>query len=40
MLDALFSVVEPGDEVILTDPTYAGMINRCAWSEGCLASPG
>jgi aspartate/methionine/tyrosine aminotransferase len=28
MLDALFCVVEPGDEVILTDPTYAGMVNR------------
>lgn len=28
MLDALFAVTDPGDEVILTDPTYAGMINR------------
>jgi aspartate/methionine/tyrosine aminotransferase len=28
MLDALFSTSDPGDEVILTDPTYAGMINR------------
>ena len=28
MLDALFAVVNPGDEVILTDPTYAGMTNR------------
>jgi aspartate/methionine/tyrosine aminotransferase len=28
MLDALFSLTDPGDEVILTDPTYAGMINR------------
>ncbi len=28
MLDALFCLVDPGDEVILTDPTYAGMINR------------
>jgi aspartate/methionine/tyrosine aminotransferase len=28
MLDALFSTTDPGDEVILTDPTYAGMINR------------
>jgi N-succinyldiaminopimelate aminotransferase len=24
MLDALFAVTDPGDEVILTDPTYAG----------------
>ena len=28
MLDALFATVDPGDEVILTDPTYAGMICR------------
>lgn len=28
MVDALFGVADPGDEVILTDPTYAGMINR------------
>ena len=28
MLDALYAVTDPGDEVILTDPTYAGMVNR------------
>lgn len=28
MLDALLALVDPGDEVIVTDPTYAGMINR------------
>ena len=28
MLDALFCTTDPGDEVILTDPTYAGMVNR------------
>ena len=28
MLDALFCITDPGDEVILTDPTYAGMVNR------------
>lgn len=28
MLDALFCLTDPTDEVILTDPTYAGMINR------------
>lgn len=28
MLDALLATTDPGDEVILTDPTYAGMINR------------
>lgn len=28
LLDALYCVTDPGDEVILTDPTYAGMVNR------------
>ena len=28
MLDALLCTTDPGDEVILTDPTYAGMLNR------------
>src|SRR5215210_3899166 len=28
MLDALLCLTDPGDEVILTDPTYAGMPNR------------
>jgi aspartate/methionine/tyrosine aminotransferase len=28
MLDALLCLTDPGDEVLLTDPTYAGMINR------------
>jgi aspartate/methionine/tyrosine aminotransferase len=28
MLDALFCMTDPGDEIILTDPTYAGMLNR------------
>lgn len=28
MLDSLLAITDPGDEVILTDPTYAGMINR------------
>ena len=28
MLDALLAVTDPGDEVILTDPTYAGMLQR------------
>jgi hypothetical protein len=27
MIDALFVATDPGDEVILTDPTYAGVIN-------------
>jgi aspartate/methionine/tyrosine aminotransferase len=28
MLDALLCITDVGDEVILTDPTYAGMLNR------------
>jgi aspartate/methionine/tyrosine aminotransferase len=28
MLDALLCLIDPGDEVVLTDPTYAGMLNR------------
>jgi aspartate/methionine/tyrosine aminotransferase len=28
MLDALFCLADPGDEVVLTDPTCAGMLNR------------
>ena len=28
MFDVLLSVTDPGDEVIVTDPTYAGIINR------------
>jgi aspartate/methionine/tyrosine aminotransferase len=28
MLDALFCLTDPGEEVVLTDPTYAGMLNR------------
>lgn len=28
ILNVLLSIIEPGDEVVLTDPTYAGLINR------------
>jgi aspartate/methionine/tyrosine aminotransferase len=28
MVDALFCLVDPADEVVVTDPTYAGMLNR------------
>jgi aspartate/methionine/tyrosine aminotransferase len=28
VLDVLLAITDPGDEVILTDPTYAGAINR------------
>lgn len=34
MLDALFCLIDPGDEVILTDPTYAGMLNRVRLTGG------
>lgn len=27
-LDCLLAMVDPGDEVVLTDPTYAGLVNR------------
>lgn len=28
LFDVLLAITDPGDEVIVTDPTYAGMINR------------
>ncbi|MCG7522817.1 pyridoxal phosphate-dependent aminotransferase [Ruegeria sp. Ofav3-42] len=28
ILNALLAILEPGDEVIITDPAYAGLINR------------
>jgi aspartate/methionine/tyrosine aminotransferase len=28
LLDVVMAVVDPGDEVIVTDPTYAGIVNR------------
>ena len=28
ILDTLLVTVDPGDEVIVTDPTYAGLVNR------------
>ncbi len=28
ILNCLLAMIEPGDEVIVTDPTYAGIINR------------
>jgi aspartate/methionine/tyrosine aminotransferase len=34
MLDALLAATDPGDEVVLTDPTYAGMINRVRLTGG------
>lgn len=34
VLNVLLAVIEPGDEVILTDPAYAGLINRIRLSGG------
>jgi aspartate/methionine/tyrosine aminotransferase len=28
LLDVLLATIDPGDEVVLTDPTYAGLVNR------------
>ena len=28
LLDTMLATVDPGDEVVLTDPTYAGLVNR------------
>jgi aspartate/methionine/tyrosine aminotransferase len=35
LLDALLALTDPGDVVILTDPTYAGMVNRVRLA-GCV----
>lgn len=34
MLDALLATTDLGDEIVLTDPTYAGMINRVRLAGG------
>lgn len=34
ILNALLAVLEPGDEVLLTDPTYVGLINRVRLAGG------
>jgi aspartate/methionine/tyrosine aminotransferase len=34
LLDVLLATTDPGDEIILTDPTYAGMINRVRLAGG------
>jgi aspartate/methionine/tyrosine aminotransferase len=38
ILNVLLAVVEVGDEVIVTDPTYAGLINRVRLAGACRAS--
>ena len=34
ILNVLLTIIEPGDEVILTDPTYVGLINRVRLAGG------
>ena len=34
ILNCLLAMLEPGDEVIVTDPTYAGIINRIRLAGG------
>ncbi|HEY3501371.1 MAG TPA: pyridoxal phosphate-dependent aminotransferase [Actinocatenispora sp.] len=34
VLDSLLATVDPGDEVVLTDPTYAGLVNRVRLAGG------
>lgn len=34
ILNTLLAVIEPGDEVLLTDPTYVGLINRVRLAGG------
>ncbi len=36
ILNCLLATVEPGDEVIVTDPTYAGIINRIRLAGGIV----
>ncbi len=34
ILDALLAITDPGDEVVVTDPTYAGIVNRIRLASG------
>ena len=34
ILDVLLATIDPGDEVLLTDPTYAGIVNRVRLAGG------
>lgn len=34
VLDVLLATLDPGDEVVLTDPTYAGLVNRVRLAGG------
>ena len=37
VLDVLLATVDPGDEVVLTDPIYAGLVNRVRLAGGVPA---
>jgi aspartate/methionine/tyrosine aminotransferase len=34
VLDILLATIDPGDEVVLTDPIYAGLVNRVRLAGG------
>ena len=34
VLDVLLATIDPGDEVVLTDPIYAGLVNRVRLAGG------
>ena len=34
LLNVLLCTVDPGDEVVVTDPTYAGIVNRVRLAGG------
>jgi aspartate/methionine/tyrosine aminotransferase len=34
LLNVLLALVDPGDEVVVTDPTYAGIVNRIRLAGG------
>src|SRR4051812_47807911 len=40
VLDVLLATVDPGDEVVLTDPIYAGLVNRVRLAGGVPAFAG
>ena len=37
ILNVLFAMLEPGDEVLMTDPTYVGLINRVRLAGGVVS---
>ncbi len=38
VLDILLATIDPGDEVVLTDPIYAGLVNRVRLAGGVRCS--